>query len=192
MKSLTDQVTEVITTRRKPEMVRWIRRHPDSFPVLIALTFSSDRHLAWRAAWVLWDAMEPNDQRLTPVLKKVAGLLLSFPDNLLREWLMVFQRLDLPERLEGQVFDSCLTVWEDIDKQPSVRLNALKLILQMTVRYPELATELTPVFEDRYLETLTPVARRSFNLMHHQFNRARTAGKRPANVGKITNLQKLS
>ncbi|NUQ82155.1 MAG: hypothetical protein HUU10_11155 [Bacteroidetes bacterium] len=165
MKTIEEKLSEILTTRRKPEMVRWVRRTPDSMPVLIRLASGDQGHLSWRAAWVLWDAMEPDDPRVIPHLSSMIKRLPSLPDNLIREWLMVMQRLTIPDKLEGRVFDFCLTVWEEIDKQPSVRLNALKLILKMAKHYPELISELGPVFEDRYTDTLTPGARRSFEIM---------------------------
>jgi len=73
--------------------------------------------------------------------------------------------MELNEDYEGYLFNLCLNVWEQIDKAPAVRVNALKFIVKIAKKYPDLAKEISFLTADHYLESLSPGARHSVSKM---------------------------
>ena len=67
----------------------------------------------------------------------------------------------LTERQEGILFDKCISIWEDINKSPSVRSFAFLIITNTVKKYPELISEISFLTQGHYVETLSPGIRRS-------------------------------
>lgn len=158
----------VLLNTYKDEMNRYLVRHPEFFQEALALALSDRQPLAWRAAWILNHGMESNDPRIRPVVGTMIDLLSKRPDGHIRSLLQILQAMDIPENLEGKLFDLCADIWEMVQKQPSVRLNAFKIMLQITQKHPELKGELHLYLQEHYLETLSPGVRHSIQKMNSQ------------------------
>ena len=78
-----------------------------------------------------------------------------------RELLKILLMMELDEKYEGLLFDICMNVWEQIDKAPSVRINALKMIIKIANKHPELRQEISFLTQDHYLQSFSPGARHS-------------------------------
>ena len=63
--------------------------------------------------------------------KDVSGL------GVQRELLKILLQMELNEEDEVFLFDVCVKVWEKINKKPSVRLTALKFMVEIAKKYPE-------------------------------------------------------
>ena len=57
---------------------------------------------------------------------------------------------------QGQLFDLCISLWENILKKPSIRYTAFRFLVKITNKHPELRKELDFLLEPRYFETLSP------------------------------------
>ena len=78
--------------------------------------------------------------------------------------------MELDEKYEGVLFDICMGIWEQIIKAPSVRVNALKLIVKIATKHPELKKEISFIAQDHYLESLSPGARHSVKKIMSKIN----------------------
>lgn len=152
---------EVLSGFYKQEMLLWMANHPGDFQRVIQLALSDHQPFAWRAAWLLWSCTDNNDQRVLPFLKDILAVLPCKGDGHQRELLKIVDQLQLDEDHEGILFDACVTIWENVHKKPSVRFHALKTILKITEKYPELAGELSFLTQDHYLEPLSGGIRNS-------------------------------
>jgi len=137
-------------------MISFMDTHPEFFEEAIELAISDKQPYSWRAAWLLWSCMEENDKRIQKYIKKIVDTLETKDDGHQRELIM-----ELKEDYEGILFDHCMDIWEQINKTPSVRVNALKLIIKVAKKHPELAKEITFITEDHYLESLSLGAKNS-------------------------------
>ena len=70
---------------------------------------------------------------------------------------------------EGFLFNVCLTVWEKINKKPSVRLTAFKIIVKIAKRHPDLSHEIIFLTQNQYLDSLSPAVKRSISKMIKEF-----------------------
>jgi len=82
-------------------------------------------------------------------------------DSHQRELLKILLMIELDERYEGILFDICIDIWEQINKAPSVRINALRLIVKIANSHPELKQEISFLTQDHYFASLSPGARHS-------------------------------
>ncbi len=51
--------------------------------------------------------------------------------------------MDIDEKYVCDLFDICMNIWEQINKSLSVRINALKLIIKIANKHPELKHEIS-------------------------------------------------
>jgi hypothetical protein len=74
--------------------------------------------------------------------------------------------MELTEDHEGILFNICMNLWEQIDKKPSIRFTALKFIVKIAEKHPELSDEITFLTQNHYLESLSPGIKHSvFKMM---------------------------
>ena len=142
-------------------MISFMDTHPEFFEEAIELAISDKQPYSWRAAWLLWSCMEENDKRIQKYIKKIVDTLETKDDGHQRELIKILLKMELKEDYEGILFDHCMDIWEQINKTPSVRVNALKLIIKIAKKHPELAKEITFITEDHYLESLSLGAKNS-------------------------------
>jgi hypothetical protein len=140
----------------KEEMISWLHQHPERMDELTALAMSTVKPFAWRAAWLLGSCMEENDLRIAPYLPEIIRIIPLREQGHQRELLKIVSIMQIPEELEGELFDCCITIWEKINNRPGVRYTAFLMLIRISQRYPELYHELSLLLQDYYLETLSP------------------------------------
>ena len=149
----------------KDEMISFMDAHPEFFEEAIELAIVDKQPFSWRAAWLLWSCMEENDKRIRKYLKKIIDSLNTKDDGHQRELLKILLQMELKEEYEGILFNICMDIWEQINKTPSVRINALKFIIKIAKKHPELSQEITFLTQDHYLESLSPGIKHSVSRM---------------------------
>jgi len=146
--------------------------HPEIFEEAIELAIADKQPYSWRAAWLLWSCMEENDKRIQKYIKSIVDTLETKDDGHQRELLKILLKMELEEDNESILFDHCMDIWEQINKPPAVRVNALKFIIKIAKKHPELKKEISFLTEDHYLESLSPGAKNSvsklINKLHHE------------------------
>jgi len=152
---------KTLTSCYKNEMISFMDNHPEVFEEAIELAVSDKQPYSWRAAWLLWSCIDENDKRLKKHIKKIVNALENKSDSHQRELLKILLMIELDERYEGILFDICIDIWEQINKAPSVRINALRLIVKIANSHPELKQEISFLTQDHYLASFSPGARHS-------------------------------
>ena len=77
--------------------------------------------------------------------------------------------MELNEEYEGFLYNVCLTVWEKINKKPSVRFTAFKFIIKIAKKYPDLSHDIAFFSQNQYLNSLSPTTKRSIFKMIKEF-----------------------
>lgn len=144
-------------------MIAFMETHPEAFEEAIDLAVSNKQPYSWRASWLLWSVMKDNDLRVKGSIRKMMDVLPSLKDGQQRELFKILYKMELDEEYEGRLFSLCIDVWEKIHKQPSVRLNALLLMLKISAKYPDLYHEVLLLTQEQYIETLSPGVRHSIS-----------------------------
>ena len=163
--------TEKLLNSYKDEMISFMHAHPEYFEEAIELAIADKHPYSWRAAWLLWSCIEENDERIQKYIGNIVDTLETKDEGHQRELLKILLKLELNEEYESILFDHCMNIWEGINKSPSVRVNALKFIVKIAKRHPELVKEISFLTEDHYLESLSHGAKNSVSKLVKELNR---------------------
>jgi len=147
-----------------------MENHPEYFEEAIELAVADKQPYSWRAAWLLWSCMEENDQRIKKYIEDIVSVVKDKNDGHQRELIKILLQMELKEKYEGILFNICMDVWEQINKSPSVRITALKFIIKIAKKHPELSQEISFLTQDHYLESLSPGVKHSVSKMMNEFN----------------------
>lgn len=154
----------------KKELVLFVNKNTDNFTFAMKIALSEEQPYAWRAVWIINHATKNRDPRLTKYLNLIIKNLQEKQDGHQRELLKLVEKIEIEEENEGYIFDLCMTIWGDVDKIPSVRIIALKLIIKIVKKYPELMNEIKFITQEHYLETLSPGIKKSMIKMMREIN----------------------
>ena len=146
-------------------MISYLSTHPKDFEEAIKLAITDHQPYSWRAAWLLWSCMVKNDRRIQGYIKTIIETLSEKNDDQQRELLIILQQMDINEELEGLLFNHCMSVWEKINKKPSVRFNAFKMIVKIAQKHPDLAHEIVFLTQDQYMDSLSLTVKKSISEM---------------------------
>lgn len=156
METILTPLEETLTTLYKDGMVTFLIKHPEYFEEAIQLAISDKQPYSWISAWLLWSVMTKNDSRLDNYISAILHSIKDKQDGHQRELLKILYLLEIDEAYEGQLFDLCISLWENTQKKPSIRYTAFRFLVKITDKHPELRKELDFLLEPRYLETLSP------------------------------------
>lgn len=145
------------------ELINLIRNDDNLFKKLISIAISDQPTTGWRAAWLITKIMEKKDKRIKKSVPKIIKAIKKSKDGHQRELLKILRNMEVGERYEGIIFNTCLTIWEDINKSPSVRIMACKFVIEISKKYPDLKNEIEYFTEDIFSENLSPGIKRVFN-----------------------------
>ena len=155
----------VLTHSHKDEMISFMNAHPEYFEEAVELAISNKQPYSWRAAWLLWSCITCNDLRVQKYIQKILDSFVTKTDGHQRELIKILLEMELNNEQQGCLFDICVSIWEQVDKKPSVRFTAFRYINKMSIQHPDLKNEIAVLTEERYLNTLSPTARKSINEM---------------------------
>ena len=145
----------------KHQMIAYMNSHPEVFDEAIELALSDKQPYSWRAAFTLWSVIKENDKRIQKHIKRIVKAVKTKKDGHQRELLKILLMMDLDEKYESELFDICMSLWEQINNTPSVRYNAFKFILKIANKHPELKKEISFITQDHYINSLSPGAKHS-------------------------------
>ncbi|NSW45985.1 MAG: hypothetical protein HPY79_09255 [Bacteroidales bacterium] len=166
---MSTNLEKVLSSSYKKQMVLYISSHPESFDELLALALNNNSKLSWRAAWMIHHFMHDNDVRLQKHIKKMITLLPDVNESSQREFLKIISRMNIYNKDEGILFNHCISIWEKINKSSSIRYHAIKTVMRIAHKYPELTNEIDFFLQDHYLETLSPAIRKILIREIHHF-----------------------
>jgi hypothetical protein len=155
----------LLTNFYKVDMIAYMNAHPEGFKEAIDLAVSDKQPYAWRAAWLLWSCMEENDPRIKGYINTIIDTLETKNDDHQRELLKILLQTELSEEHEGFLFEVCSAIWGKVNKRPSVRLTALKIIVKIAKKHPDLSHEIGFLMQSQYLESLSPASRKAVSKM---------------------------
>ncbi len=145
----------------KNEMISFMKAHPEYFDESIELAIKDKQPYSWRAAWVLWSCITKNDPRVKKHIPKIIDSIIHKEDGHQRELIKILLEMDLNEEQEGYLFDICVSLWEQVEKKPSVRFTAFRYINKTANKYPDLSKEILLLAQEKYMNTLSPGVHKS-------------------------------
>ena len=159
----------ILTSAYKDEMISFLDSHPEYFKEAIELAISNKQPYSWRSAWLLWSCMDENDKRIREYIKNIINSITTKKDGHQRELLKILLQMELDEEQEGYLFNVCVTVWETVNKKPSVRFAAFMFIVKIAKKHPDLYNEIAFFTQDQYLDSLSPGIKNAISRMIKEF-----------------------
>lgn len=166
---MSAEFEQVLLSFHKDGMLDFLRTHPEEIPEALSLALEDRQPFSWRSAWVLWSYFSEGfpfpDGASERILKAIPGK----KDGHQRELLKMLWISGLDEEDEGEVFDLCVTLWEDIRKNPSIRVTAMKWMFRIAGPHAELAHELPYYLQDKFVDPLSPGVKRSLQRLAKEY-----------------------
>lgn len=156
MTTTTNNISDLFSVRKtKEELLQFVKNTPNGFENVLSFSLKNNEDNAWRAAWVICHAMRKNDERIQPIVNTLIDNLNNKKDGHQRQLMIILEKMSFSETQEGYLFDKCLSIWEDIQKIPSTRITAFKILTKIAKKHPELLSELELWTQEYYTETLS-------------------------------------
>ena len=164
----------VLMNAYKEMMLKFVEDNPESFDELVQLSLSDRQPYAWRATWLLGTVMEDNDSRLLDYIQQMINFIATCKkDGQQRDLMRILQRMKLEDELEGMYFETCVSLWEQLGKIPSVRYTALRGIINTAEKYPELIEEVRLLTQEHYMDELSPGIKHSAKRLVKQLEKSK-------------------
>jgi hypothetical protein len=155
---------------QKKDCISYIESNQDDFPKLVKLSISDNQPYSWRASWLLSSCMKNNDHRVKKHIQKIIDILLDRQNNQQWSLLRVLQRMELESKHEGQLFDTCTKIWQNINNNPSLRFQAFKIIINISSKYPDFTREIKLLIDNYYTDNLSDILKKSiFRLIRNDY-----------------------
>lgn len=149
------ELERVLIESRKEGMVAYVNSTPATFVELVELSLSDKLPFAWRAAFILTTVMKKNDKRISNRTDEMINAIDGKPDGHQRELLKILLKLEFIEEQESLLIDKCIDIWKDIEAKPALRFYALRMLMNITEKYPELESEIRLLTTDMYMDSLS-------------------------------------
>ncbi|MCC5916802.1 MAG: hypothetical protein JJU02_05680 [Cryomorphaceae bacterium] len=160
-----DQLHVIVKSANRDKFGAYLSEFPEKFNVVIDLALCEKTPYAWRCVWMLNHSLKNNNLRLKPFANKLIQSVSGKMDGHQRELLKLIGKIPLGENEEGRLFNTCLSIWEDVGKQPGVRFVAFKFMIKLGNKYPELLPEIMSLAQTQYMQSLSPGIRKSLQKM---------------------------
>ena len=137
------------STENAKKIELWIGTDPDRMHQLMDLFFNGSFRENQLAAHPLMYISDNNPGLFKPFIElMVENLTDDKHDAVIRNTLRVFQNIDLPENVEGEVFDKCMNYLSNPRYPVGIRVFAMTVLTNICIKYPELKAEVQPLIED--------------------------------------------
>jgi hypothetical protein len=129
--------------------IKYLEDNPLEFKLLIEQSFSDKHPINWRSAWVLAELVHKH-QTFRDLIKlkasKIVSMLADFPTSgQQREYLKVLQDIELGEEDMGVLLDLCFNWLLDKKVDVAIRVHAMQIIYDYSVKEPDLQPELKAI-----------------------------------------------
>jgi hypothetical protein len=116
---------------------------------LMSYFFSEDLRICQMASFPIITIADNNIELLLPYIEKMVAKYKSAPhDAFKRNVMRTLQFVDIPEDLEGKVYDLCIEEFCNIKSPTAIRVFGLTVLCNICQKHPELSQELLPLLID--------------------------------------------
>jgi hypothetical protein len=145
---LEEQLLAEMSRRNVDFIAHHIGDDPELFKEVVELVFSGSPTLALRASWVISAVTDTYPALLVPYMKKIISRLETFGHPGIRRNLLRYMASnDIPEEMEGQLYDICSRYVISHSEPPANKVHAMQIMFNIAQKEPELKRELRLIFE---------------------------------------------
>jgi hypothetical protein len=131
-------------------IVNYVGDDPLKMSALMSLFMDTQWH--WRynqwAAWPLGYIGRKNPDLVQPYLNKMLELMDNpTHDAVLRNIIRVFEDIEIPEEIEGALYDKCFNFLNDPAQSIAIRCFSMTVLYKIAVKYPDMLHELSEALQ---------------------------------------------
>ena len=116
---------------------------------------------SWIHAWQINHLKKTELIKIQKQVDKIISAIDGKNDGHQRELLKVLLKLNLTDDQLSLLWDICLRIWLDIQKQSSVRISAYKILVNTAKKFKPLSDELVRLTEEKHITSLSNGIRNS-------------------------------
>ena len=116
---------------------------------------------SWIHAWQINHVKKKELIKIQKQADKIISAIDGKNDGHQRELLKVLLKLNLTDDQLSLLWDICLRIWLDIQKQSSVRISAYKILVNAAKKFKPLSDELVRLTEEKHITSLSNGIRNS-------------------------------
>ena len=127
----------------------WVGEDPKRMEKLMKVFFNGNFRENQRAAYPLIFLTDRNPSLFEPYFKELIDYMTDdVHDAVIRNTLRLFQFVDLPEEIEGLLYEKCYHYFRSPNYPVAIRVFAMTIMTNICKKYPELKVELLPLIEE--------------------------------------------
>ncbi len=132
-------------------IIKYVGSSQEKMEELMSFFFSDDLRTCQNASWPMTYLAEKYQHLIHPYLKQMnENLNHPHHDAVIRNTVRVWQFLDIPEELQGPIYERCFEYLADYDRPVAVRAFSVAVLYNITLKFPDLKHELIELMEDVY------------------------------------------
>ena len=129
-------------------VAEYIGNDKKRFKELMNLFFVNDYRLNQRASWAVLITIQKKPQLIKPYLSKMLKKLdEEVHDAVIRNTIRIFEEVDIPESIEGTLYDKCYQYLTSMDYPVAIKAFSLTVATRIALKYPELQSELLEIID---------------------------------------------
>lgn len=134
------------------KIVEYIGDDKKKFAELMRLFLGDEYRVIQRAAWPLSYCVGEHPEFITPYFEDLLGMLQKpgVHNAVIRNTTRLLQNLKIPKKIQGRLMTICFDFISDINTPPAVKAFSLTILDNLSKDYPEIASELKLVIEERW------------------------------------------
>jgi len=111
--------------------------------------FSTDLRICQRASWPITFIARKRPELIQPYHEKlVANLEQPHHDAVIRNTVRIYEDVDIPESIEGPLFEKCFEYLADRKVAIAIRAFSMTILEKLVIKFPELQNELIELIKE--------------------------------------------
>lgn len=165
---MRDQLISLYYKRTpKAELILFCRKNK-CWTVLKELCFNRDKLVSWRSAWLLNELSPTELQTMNFDCKLLIRHARWNDTSVQREVFKLMGKLEVPEADSSGYLDWAVETWLAVENPSSLRIVALRRMIEMGKNYPDLNREIAEMGGLQFTKSLSPGIRAQAIELFHQ------------------------
>ena len=137
------------STVLRNEIIVYVGNDKKRMDALMHYFFHENSRYNQRAAWPIGIIGEKRFKLIKPYLKKlIDGLSHAKHDAVIRNTLRIFQDMDIPEDLQGDLYDKAIEFFIDLKQPAAIRIFSMSVMANIASPFPELQKEVLELINE--------------------------------------------
>ncbi len=139
---IAEQLLKMNSRKTWDEVIAFIGQDEERFAVLMDLYFNGETRIVQRASQPVGVIGEKQPRLIKPYLTELVTHLQSNPiDAVKRNTMRIFQFIDVPEDLEGLLFEIALNYLKSASEPVAIKAFSMTALRKIATKHPDLAIE---------------------------------------------------